>query len=165
MKSEEIKKIENWLNGPQDYNEGLEIYKSRPKNLKVTLYAILLKGESKITRMKLQHELKKVLARLEASDKTKVKSEPVEKANDLPGEDPPIKVTKDSPVSEVITAIEFWLQGRKNYNTGIELLKLIPGGYTTSLQLRTGCYEDQIRLSHWLRQGIEVLKNETIETE
>lgn len=61
-----IKEIEAWLNGKQDYSEGLNILQSVTK--KWTLYSKLLrtrfKGGSKHSRMKLEHELRNAVHRL-----------------------------------------------------------------------------------------------------
>jgi hypothetical protein len=57
--------------------------------------------------------------------------------------------------------IQNWLDGPKDYDEGRELLKTIPGGILTNYQLTNyETYENRVRLEHWLKKGIEILKQD-----
>ena len=63
--------------------------------------------------------------------------------------------------SDTIKKIQTWLDGSRDYNEGRELLKTVPGGVSTNMQLTLmETHESKVRLVHWLKKGIEILKDE-----
>ena len=146
-------KIEDWLNGTQDYNKGLSLL-SKDKN-KIRVFLKLNSKESDFNKQKLVHELTAFLYRTKPRVISKKPEKDISPASNAPED---IAAMENLSISE---KIKKWLDGPKDYQMGRKLLRIVPGQHLHYLQLyQIETYECRVRLLVWLKGALEYIRDE-----
>ena len=144
-------KVEDWLNGSQDYSKGLKLL-SKDKN-KTRVFLKLNSRKSNNNQQKLVHELTAFLSRT----KPKVIIEEPEK-NISPISNMPENIASMENLS-IAEKIQKWFSGPRDYATGRALLKSIPDTHLVYRQLtEMETFESRIRLYKTFRDIEEMLR-------
>lgn len=144
-------KIKDWLNGPQDYSEGLNLlYKDKNK---FGVYLKIKSKKSKNHQQKLVHELTAFLYRTEPRAISQEPKTVLSSASNKPED-----IASMENLS-ILEKIQKWLDGPKDYQMGRNLLKIVPDQYLKYLQLHhIETYDSRVRLGFWLKSALNYLK-------